>query len=103
MIIRACDFTKPAPKGYRQKRHTNDRNRAIVLVLLDTGLRVSECARLQVRDINIDVGEVNVEPFGSAQKTKGRIGYIGALTKKLLWKFLANRDVLSDVEPLFIT
>jgi integrase/recombinase XerD len=42
---------------------------------------------------------VVIHPFGSGQKTSGRIVYIGAQTRKALWKYLSSiEDVAGDAE-----
>jgi site-specific recombinase XerC len=52
------------------RRHTAARDRAL-LVLLDSGIRVSKCARLLVKNVALDTGQVHVEPYGSGRKTRG--------------------------------
>ena len=47
------------------RRKTAKRDIAIVLLLLDTGLRVSECARLRIKDLNFDNNEIFVDAYGS--------------------------------------
>lgn len=83
-------------------RPTARRDTAIVLTLLDTGLRVSELARLFVEDVDMEKGEIFVAPYGSGRKTKSRYVYIGASTRKALWKYLAERQARPS-ERLFLT
>jgi len=47
------------------RRPTAKRDKAIILTLLDTGLRVSELARLTIKDLDIESGQITVIPFGS--------------------------------------
>lgn len=105
-LLKACDRTAPANTERRShftmKRPTAKRDRAMILLLLDTGLRVSEVARLTIADINLESGEINVKPFGSGRKTKGRLVYIGKTTRSALWKYLATRDSHPSA-PLFLT
>lgn len=63
---------------------------------------MSELARLRISDIDMDKGEVFVEPFGSGRKTKSRLVYIGKITKKALWRYLADRDYVPS-DRLFVT
>ena len=94
-LISACNYSKTsATKGrdtFRMKRPTANRDKTIILVLLDTGLRVSELARLQVKDINIETGEIRVHPYGSGLKSKSRSVFIGKLSKSTLWRFLSGK------------
>ncbi|HEX76085.1 MAG TPA: site-specific integrase [Dehalococcoidia bacterium] len=68
------------------------RNKAIVLMLLDAGLRVSECAGLKLQDVNLDKGIVKVMGKGS----KERFVRIGHGVQKTLWGYLGIRQLISD-------
>jgi integrase/recombinase XerD len=105
-LLAACENTKFSDtngrKSFSMRRQTCIRDKAIVHFLLDSGLRVSEFARLQVRDINLESGEVIVKPFRRGRKSKSRICYIGNKSKKVLWRYLADRDLKED-DYLFVT
>lgn len=104
-LVNACSrsaFANTARRTtFTMPRSTSHRDVALILVLLDTGLRVSECARLKVRDVNLTSGEVFVEAWGTGQKTKSRHVYLGKSAKKALWRYLADREDLRPDEPLF--
>lgn len=76
----------------------SDRDRAICLFLLDSGVRLSELVALTVDDVNVDTGEVWVRA-GKGQKQ--RTCYIGVRTRKQLKRYLASRDTLWGQAPLF--
>jgi site-specific recombinase XerD len=63
-LLAACQRTAPAKterrEAFSMPRATSLRDVAMVLLLLDSGLRVSECARLKVKDVNLTSGEVIV-------------------------------------------
>jgi integrase/recombinase XerD len=103
-LIDACMYTKEynslKRRTFRSRRPTGKRDRAMLVTLVDTGLRVSEMCRLKVGDVNLDTGAVNVAPYGSGQKTKGRTVYLGKASKSAIWKYMADREALDD-EPLF--
>jgi integrase len=94
------------------KRPFAKRDRAICLLLLDTGIRVSECARLTMQDItypsgmdSIPQGDVVIRPFGSGRKSKGRVVHITAATiKKALMIYHAEdrEDSLCPGDPAFL-
>jgi integrase/recombinase XerD len=83
------------------KRPTRKRDKAIVLVLLDTGIRVSELARLKLDDINFKTGALHIRPFGSGRKTKGMTVFLGKSARSALWLYVAER--IDDKDNLFIT
>lgn len=90
--------------AYTARRPTANRDQAILWMLLDTGLRASELCRLNVGDVNLQEGEVNVAPFGSGQKTKARIVYFNEKTRSALWKYLmVEREGPKPHEPLFLS
>ncbi|MBN1401058.1 MAG: tyrosine-type recombinase/integrase [Anaerolineae bacterium] len=104
-LLAAAEYTSEAVthgrSSFRMRRATAHRDRAILLLLLDTGLRVSECARLRVQDVVMETGEVYVRAFGSGQKTKSRHVYLGKAARRALWHYLAKRDDLHPDDPLF--
>ncbi len=99
-LLSACNYTKRATsnnrEAYRMKRPTAKRDKAIILTLLDTGLRVSELARLTISDVDLETGQITVSPYGSGLKSKPRTVFIGKLSKSTLWRYLTGRDLESD-------
>jgi integrase/recombinase XerD len=92
------------PKATRDSaKRLKNRDRAILLVLLDTGIRVSELARLRIRDVDLETGSVEVIPYGSRNKTKPRMVFIGKATRKLLWLYLSEREETSPTDPVFLS
>lgn len=84
-------------KGTEGKDPTNIRNRAIVLLLLDSGLRLSECASLSVGDIDPQTGLMQVMGKGR----KERVSKLGATALKAFAKYSRIRGGESG-EPLWI-
>lgn len=68
------------------------RNRAIVLTFLDTGLRLSELAGIQLTSIDFDKGIIRVMGKGR----KERVVRVGKETQKAVLRYLLRRqDALS--------
>ena len=61
------------------------RNKAILSVLLDTGLRVSELASLTLDDVDMNTGSIVVR---HGKGGKQRIVHIGSKAQKALWKYM---------------
>ncbi|MFC2062615.1 tyrosine-type recombinase/integrase [Chloroflexota bacterium] len=74
----------------------NYRNKAIVYMFLDTGLRLSELANLKMPDINMEQGIIKVLGKGD----KERLARIGIKTQKALWNYRAHRPV--DVDHVWL-
>jgi len=73
-LLKAIDCTTPL--GFR--------DRCIILILLDTGIRLSELAGLTINDVDLESGELKVTGKGQKQ----RLVPIGANVQKALWKYL---------------
>ncbi|MFC1902276.1 tyrosine-type recombinase/integrase [Chloroflexota bacterium] len=63
------------------------RNKAIVLVLLDAGVRLSELIGMMLEDVNTSNGNIRVMGKGS----KERVVRIGKVAQKALWRYLMHR------------
>jgi integrase/recombinase XerD len=82
------------------KSCVTERDRALCLFLLDTGVRASELLALNVEDIDLKTGMVTVR-LGKGQK--GRTTYVGARTRKQLKRYFAERKNLKERQPAFAT
>lgn len=75
-----------------------DRDRAIVLLLLDTGLRLAEAAGLRVGDVDLVEGRATVMGKGARQRSVP----IGRRTRQALRRTLAPRGRLAAEAALFV-
>ncbi len=105
-LLSACNYAKSSRTNsretFRMKRPTAQWDKTIILVLLDTGSRVSELARLKVKDLNLETGELRIHPHGSGLKSKARSVYIGKLSKSTLWRYLSRKYLQPD-DNIFAT
>lgn len=69
------------------------RDRCIVLVLLDTGIRANELLNLDAGDINLQTGTVQVRVTKSK---KARLAYLGIRTRKELLRLFAMQTAEAD-------
>jgi site-specific recombinase XerD len=74
-----------------------ERDRAILLLLLDTGVRVSEAAGLRVGDVDLAEGRCRV--FGKGGRE--RVVPIGRRARKALRAWLTHRRGIRVDDPLF--
>jgi len=70
-------------------RFMDIRNRAIILLFLDTGLRLFELASIQRNDVDFEHETIIVMGKGS----KERVVRFGDLTKKALWSYKLRREL----------
>lgn len=74
-----------------------ERDRAIVLLLLDTGLRLSEAANLRIRDVDLIEGRCRVMGKGGRE----RVVPVGRKARRALRHCLAGRGRLLPDDALF--
>ncbi len=82
------------------KTFLGERNRSIILCLLDTGMRASELININLNDVDYRLGIIKVKGKGN----KERLMRIGDKTRQILWKYLLIRDTkaLAGQERLFL-
>jgi integrase/recombinase XerD len=105
LMLRACEYSAEVKRAnnqvaYRLHRPTATRDKAIIMVLLDTGLRIGELSRLKVEDVDLTTGACLVAPFRTGRKTKPRTVYLGKLTLRTVWLYLAKRKDYKPDDPL---
>ena len=92
-LIEVCDHDCK-----NNARLLGSRNKAIILMFLDTGLRASELANIKLDEIDSERGWIKVKGKGA----KERVVRIGATAQKALWRYLVYREK-SKCENLWIT
>ena len=101
-MMKACTHTRAYERlGKRECvnwRPTAIRDKAIVLTLLDTGIRAVELCDLLVEHLDLDNKRIKV--FGKGAKE--RVVRFGTRTGKALWRYLASRGDVEPEEPLFL-
>jgi integrase/recombinase XerD len=80
---------------------SSPRMMAMVLFLLDSGMRVGEMLKLKLADLDLEQGRAKVMGKGA----KERYVYFGRATKRALWRYisLARPEPAPNVENLFLT
>ncbi len=81
---------------------TGSRNMSILVILLDSGLRVGELCGLKYEDAHIEEGYLKV--FGKGSKE--RVVPIGSLAQKMLWRYVFHfrpEPLTPSCDYLFLT
>lgn len=95
-LLKACKESEEAEtdkrKSWTFKRPTCCRDQLIILLLLDTGIRISELCRIQYKDINLANQSIHICAFETGKKSRDRVVYIGHKTMTLLWKLYAENE-----------
>jgi len=77
-----------------------ERDRALMLFLLDSGCRRSEVQALDVGDVNLANGSVLIV---RGKGGKMRVAFVGAKTRRALVRYLRERRAVKDSDPLWVT
>lgn len=104
-LIKACDRTTgwKSRQHVSNKRSTSDRDKALILFLLDTGVRASEAGNICIADVNFMSNSVVIRGKGPGRDPKERIVQFGRITNQALQKMLLPRmNALRPNDPLFI-
>ncbi len=77
------------------------RAQAIILVLLDTGMRLNELLTMQLGNLNLEKGQAKILGKGA----KERFVYFGKSTKRALWRYisLARADPVLGAGNVFLS
>jgi integrase/recombinase XerD len=109
-LLKATKFKREAKtrikKSYKMRRPTSNRDESLILTLLDTGMRSSEICCLSISDLDLSTGRIGIQHAeeGGAKGGKGRSVYLGLKSRKVIWRYLNNREDSSFSDrPLFLS
>lgn len=92
-LIRAC----------QQVENNSSRDLCILLLLLDTGVRVSELTSIEMQDVDIEEGYIKIT---RAKGSRERLVPIGSVARRLLWRYMScgrPQPLVDRVTHLFLT
>jgi integrase/recombinase XerD len=82
-----------------KRYHDGLRDHAIVLTLLDTGMRAGELCALTVGDVHLSTGQLSIH---DGKGGKPRTVWLGDVTRPVVWRYLQERpDGADPMAPLF--
>lgn len=103
-LLAACetagDWVSRGGRPVKSKRPTARRDRAMLLVLLDTGVRASELCGLTVNDYESSSGRLRIR---MGKGGKDRAMFCGEAAQRALWRYLTDRRGAKPSDPLFAT
>ena len=98
-LDKSKSYTRPGKRESEHSLTTAIRNRAIILLLLDTGIRSSELCDLRIHHADLSNRHILVMGKGS----KERMLPFCSRTGRALWRYLAARQDDTAEEFLFLT
>lgn len=103
-MLGACEYTagwnSTKSKAARTRRPEGLRDQAIIITLVDTGLRASELCNLEIRDYISQQGRLMVR---GGKGDKDRVVFLGQHGRRVLWRYLAERPGARQTDPIFAT
>ena len=108
-MLKACIYAREADtlarRRFVMRRPTANRDQAVLLTLLDSGIRASEFCALRIDDFDAKRGKLEIRhgTEGGAKGGKGRTVYLGKTARHAVWRYLAGRaDGEEASAPLFL-
>ncbi|MCB0359623.1 MAG: tyrosine-type recombinase/integrase [Bdellovibrionales bacterium] len=95
-----ADWESKTGKLVSPSRATVLRDKAIVVLLVDTGMRSSELCALQMRHYNQQTGRIDII---AGKGDKDRVVYASTVARRYIWRYLAHRKTARADDPLFET
>lgn len=103
-LLKATEEIKSRSRSgneYIQRATTGGRNKAIILTLLDTGLRIGELLRITMRDVDFESGEIMIAPYSTGRKTRPRMVMLGSASRRAIWLYVARMEHTRQSDRLF--
>jgi len=106
-LLAALHYTEPifrstADRLYQFRLPDPARNKAIILLILDTGIRPAELSRLRVKHLMANSEKIEIIPHRIG-KTRARILELSAPTRQAILTYLKSRGALTQDDFLFVT
>lgn len=99
VVARSKAYERPGKRKSDHALGTADRNRAILLMLVDTGLRASELCELQLNQLDHRNNRVQVLGKGSLERSVP----FSPRTAQAIWRYLTSRPDARPDDPVFVT
>jgi len=99
VVARSKAYDRPGKRRSDHAVPNADRNRAILLLLVDTGLRASELCRLMLHQVDQRNSRVQVLGKGAVERSIP----FSPRTGQALWRYLARRPNALPSDPVFVT
>jgi len=104
-MLKACEYSLPwrGHEHRKTKRPTATRDRAIILLLLSSGIRASELCGIRISDIDMKARELLVRGKGRGKDSKERLVPFGTRTQRALWRYMVEfEEDRSETGRLFV-
>jgi integrase/recombinase XerD len=104
ILLKACDSSRTwkTRPDIANRRPSAERDRAIILTLLDTGVPASELCGIRFGDLNLGQNSLKVRGKGPGTEGKERMVFFGKRTGQAIWRCPVGRlDSIRPEDPVF--
>ena len=92
-VCKETEESRPTERtSWTYKRPTAVRDQLLILILLDTGIRVSELCRIRHKDIDLEQQSIHITAYETGKKSRDRVVFVGSETMNMLWKILTESE-----------
>jgi integrase/recombinase XerD len=101
-MLAACEHSTTWANGRTvTERPTGPRDKAILMLLLSTGIRASELTNADRRHLDLEAGRLKVFGKSRGKRPKERFVHFGHSTQRAIWAYFAEYGELEPEDPLF--
>lgn len=103
-LLGACDKSRTwKTRSSSASRPTSERDKAIIKLLLDTGIRASELCEILFQDLNLRDHTLIVRGKGPGRGHKERVVHLSKSTGQSVWKYLLPRmETIRETDNVFV-
>ena len=94
------DHVKAMIRTCRRRAFFGDRDRAVLLCLLDTGCRAGEFAAINIDDVDLATGQILIR---AGKGGRPRMVFLGSKSRRALATYLRHDRRREESEPLWVT
>jgi site-specific recombinase XerD len=98
-VYHSKSYARQGKKTCKNLLHDSDRNVAIILFILDNGVRVSELCDLQIKDLDLK----QLRAFILGKGSKERFVPFSPRTSQAIWRYHSSRGELYPDDFVFVT
>lgn len=103
-LLEACvytrEYSRPGARATANRRQTAIRDKSIIMILLDTGIRAQELCDLKINDLYLKERRLLVR---AGKGSKQRHLYFSSRTGRQIWRYLNSRCDDRKNAPVFST
>ena len=99
VLVHSKMYSRPKKRACQNRLPHSERNRAIIFLLLDTGIRAEELCSIKIHETDLKNRRITVMGKGCKQRSIP----FSSRTGQIIWKYMATRENDNSGDYLFVT